>query len=505
MLSPASVPAVLFVAVLAAWTTNCATAARPSRSATVLPPPSLFADDLVDEGCYVCLQEAFRFYEFTGSIDKQFSTALLLAMREKELGLGATSWIDRARQLSTPDNALYIDIVSAQPWTTVATASDFDVPRARLETVLEWLAFLTRPGSGAVLDRYLRLALVCSRPGTAGAPEDVAAETPLLQYRFGLCGPAQGQQLDSVFAASPRFVEAGFFLARYEMVNGTAQQRITRALPLLTDAHTAIPESPVITVTLASVWRVRNEFARALALFDEALAIRPTQPDALLGRTMTLTYLGRGDAAIETATQMIELGTWYLGDAYYWRAWNLYQRGQLDAAAADVGSAKEFQGSGDLLTLSGMVAYDQQRRADARRDFDAARAMNPMTNCPALWYLGLIDLDERMMPRARDQFATASGCYASAAANAREEMSNLAPDLSPEALEQQRRELERRVADNLRQEARAALNASLLSQQMGDGESAEKYARVAVGHELTRERAQAVLDRAQGPSTGSLP
>jgi tetratricopeptide (TPR) repeat protein len=183
------------------------------------------------------------------------------------------------------------------------------------------------------------------------------------------------------------------------MVNGTAQQRISRALPLLTDAHAAIPNSPVITVTLANVWRARNEFARALTLYDEALMVRPTQRDALLGRAMTLTYLGRTDGAIATATKMIELGTWYLGDAYYWRAWNLYQRGQLDAAADDVVNAKQLQRSGALLTLSGMIAYDQTRRIDARRDFDAAKAMNPGTNCPAMWYLGLINLDERLRRR----------------------------------------------------------------------------------------------------------
>jgi len=447
----------------------------------------------VDEGCYACLQEAWQIYRSAGRSERQFSVALLLAMREKELGLDATPWLDEARRLASDGAAPYVDIVNAQPWTSVAAASDFDVPRTRLETVLEWLTFLTRPGAGSVLDRYLRLALVCSRPGSAGSPDEVVADLPILQFRLGLCGVDERAALDTVFASSPRFVEAGFFLARYEMVNGAAQPRVTRALPLLIDVHAAIPQSPVITVTLANLWRTRNELARAVALYDEALARRPTQRDALLGRAITLTYLGRNDEAIEAAGRMIDLGTWYLGDAYYWRAWNLYQRDRVEAAAADVTSAKEFQSGPELLTLSGMVAYDQARRVDARRDFEAARRRSA-GNCPALWYLGLINLDEQMVPASRDQFASASTCYTVAAAAARDELANLSPDLSPEATEQQRGELERRIVDNLRQVARAALNASLLSRQMADRATAEKFARIALEHDLTRDRAQAVLD-----------
>jgi tetratricopeptide (TPR) repeat protein len=483
------------VLLCAVWGAGCA-----ARAPVVVLAPTVLdlgaADRLVDEGCYACLLEALGVYEQAEEAQKQFSTALLLAMREKELGLDAFAWIERARTFSTPDTTTYVEIVEALPWTTVGTATDFNVPRPSQETIQGWLAFLARPGASSVLDRYLRLAVTCSRQGSADA---VSVETPdsrlILQYRLGLCGVTRRTQLDSVFAASPRFAEVGFFLARYELINSGAPQTVSRALPLLVDAHEAIPQSPVIAVTLGTVWRARNEFARALALYDDALARRPHQRDALLGRTMTLTYLGRGEEAIVAATSMIELGTWYLGDAFYWRAWNLYQRNDLAAAAADVLSAKDFQSSAELLTLSGMVAYDQQRRVDARREFQAARAKSPATNCPALWYLGLIDIDEGMSTGARDMFALASGCYSSAASMARAELESLPPDLSPEATAQQQRDLERRVADNTRQGARAALNTALLSQQLADRETAVRFAQIALGHELTRERAQSVLER----------
>ena len=77
-------------------------------------------------------------------------------------------------------------------------------------------------------------------------------------------------------------------------------------LPLLTAAHEAIPESPAITVTLARVWAGRNEYLRAMALYAEALTLRPAQRDALLGRATMLTYLGRAGEAIEAATRLID-------------------------------------------------------------------------------------------------------------------------------------------------------------------------------------------------------
>jgi hypothetical protein len=486
---------------------GCGAARRPVAPAGAVPVATVdAADRLVDEGCYRCLLEAFAIYEAASHNDKTFSTALLLAMREKELGLEAREWMEKARSLAPPDGARYVEIVSAIPWTTVAAAADFEPPsRPPAATLQEWLAFLQRPGSNSLLDRYTRLALICSRPGATLPDAEGDTDRPLLQYRAGLCDPNRRGQLDSVLAASPRFAEAGFFIARYELSNDvSARQQITRALPLLIAAQEAFPNAPVITVTLAGVWRARSELARAASLYDEALALRPEQRDALLGRASVLSYLGRHEDAIAASTRMIDLGTWYLGDAYYWRAWNLYNTGRLEAAADDVASAKKFQASGELLTLSGMIAYDQQRRADARQDFEVARRMNA-ANCPAQWYLALISVDEQQWMPARDGFAGASRCYRNAATRAREEAARIPEDLSPEARLQQEQEYALRIADHQRQEARSALNTSLLSLQLRDREQAAEFARIAIGHELTRERAQDALERAISPPASPQP
>lgn len=480
--------------VLSVWCLSCA-----ARPVVVSPPPPAVsaaelatADALVDEGCYRCLLEAHRIYEKGALREPLFETALLLALREKELGLDATPWIEKARPLATPETATYLDIVSAIAWIPAVSAPDFEPPARPSAVVLDdWLAWLRT--SPTVLNRYAELALLCSGRG-GSAPRDFDADRPLLQYRLGICSLAQRALLDSAFAASPRFAETGFFLARYEMTNsGYAGAQVTRALPLLLAAHEAIPESPTITVTLAAVWSGRKEYARALALYDEVLAARPEQRDALLGRATVLTYLGRPEDAMASATRMIELGTWYLGDAYYWRGWNRYGIGQLEAAAADVAEARKYRSGSDLLTLAGMIAYDQQRRDDARRDFTQALRTNP-ENCPARWYLGLMEVDERDWPNGLREFSDATSCYRAAVSAIEAETD--APDLSPEALAQQQEDRARRLADNQRQVARSALNAALLALQVNDRDTAAGFAQVAAAHELTRERAEGVLRRA---------
>ena len=128
------------------WLAGCS-AARPAVN---LPaPPALSPVDiaaahaLVDEGCYRCLLEAFQVYERAALSDRMFSTAVLLAFREKELGLPATGWIERARPLATAETTAFLDIASAVPWIAAVSAPDFEPPGRPAANVLQdWLEWL---------------------------------------------------------------------------------------------------------------------------------------------------------------------------------------------------------------------------------------------------------------------------------------------------------------------------------------------------------------------------
>ena len=488
---------------------GCAAKPRPVAIPRVDLAP---ADALFDAGCYRCLEEAFAAYDGAlrspmppdGTRAKAFATAILLAVREKEIGLDATPWIDRASALASPEEARYVDAARQLPWASAGASVDFEPPvRVTPLVFKEWLAL--PPGPQPLLDQYVFVALACAngeRLATIEGMGRLGALRPGIRYRLGICGPAGRAHLDAVVAADPRFVEASFYIGRYEMTAGVmapgarpgaaTREWLTRSVPPLVTAHEGLPESPIVTIVLAGLMRSRTELARALALYDEALTIRPTQRDALLGRLITLSYLRRPADAIATATKMIDLGTWYVGSAYYWRAWNQYQTAHLEDAAADIAAARRLLVDDDVLTLSGMVAYDQKRPVDARADFNGALQMNP-NRCLARWYLGLLNVDEEAWRDGVTAFATAGGCFDAAAESTRSEIAQLPADLPAEARQQQIASLDESIATSLQQAGRAYFNAAQASMRLNDRTAAATYARSASAYEGMRERAEALL------------
>jgi tetratricopeptide (TPR) repeat protein len=480
------------------------------------------ADALFDAGCYRCLQQAFEVYERAlahpqppaRARDAAFAAALLLALREKELGLAATPWLDRAATLARPEERIYLDIAASLPWTSAGAATDFEPRRAQASERTAWRAFLDWPpassreglsiaGRHPILDQYLSLALACA-DGSKLAPQienGVDVTRPAIRYRLGICGAARRAHLEAVAAADPRFVEALFFIGRYEMATGVSPQGgglrpsrvwLTTAVPPLAAAHEGLPDAPIVATVFAGLMRSRTDLTRALALYDTALAARPSQRDALLGRAITLTFLARRDEAIDTATRMIDLGTWYVGAAYYWRALNRYRLSDLELAAVDVGRAKQLQLSDEVLTLSGMIAYEQKRQKDARADFNAAVTLN-QANCAAQWYLGLLDLEDETWPPAVTRFSTAAVCYQNAVEALRAEAAQLPPDLPDEARERQMAGFEESIDSSQRQAGRSFLNASLASLRAGDRAAAAGYARSAAAYPEVKDRADSLV------------
>ena len=66
----------------------------------------------------------------------------------------------------------------------------------------------------------------------------------------------------------------------------------------------------------------------------------------------------RGEAA---ADRLVTLGTWYQGEAYYWRAWNRRALGRLDQAASDIETAKRVLFNAAVPKLAGFIAFDREQ------------------------------------------------------------------------------------------------------------------------------------------------
>ena len=503
---------------------GCAAKARPVAPPKAVTIDLAAADALFDAGCYVCLKQAYEEYDRglnsvqppAHAREKTFVSALLLAVRHKEIGLDAIPWLERARALSTPDERLFVEIAESLAWTSAGIAPDFEPPtRPSSSTRDDWRALLDPSPQSAtvpapletshygVLKQYLLVTLRCTT-GLQRIDEEadrrIDLGRPILRYRVGLCGLSHRPHLEAVLASDPRFVEASFFVGRYEMASGVSRLGaprpsrawLTTAVAPLLAAHQGLPEAPVVSIVFAGLMRSRGELNRALALYDEALVLRPAQREALLGRTVTLTYLSRPDDAISTATRMIELGTWHLGAAHYWRAFNYYRSSRLEAARSDIAEAERLQFDADVLTLSGIIAYDQKRPVDARASFNVALQLD-RERCPAHWYLGMLGLDEEAWPAVVSSLSTAGACYQRSADAIRTEAGRLPPDLPDEARQQQLASFEDSIATSLRQAGRSFFNAAQASIRIGDKVAALAYARSAASYPEMKERAESLV------------
>jgi tetratricopeptide (TPR) repeat protein len=301
--------------------------------------------------------------------------------------------------------------------------------------------------------------------------------------------------LDDVLAAEPRFVEAHLFLGRNALIEAaTAVGRRSVIVPHLTAAYEAFPASPSVTFTMGGMYRAFNKMAEALRYYDETLALVPGHREAMLGRIIALTYLGRPADAIATATRMIELGEWYIGDAYYWRAFNLHEQRNLDAARDDVERAKTLAGlRSDVFLLAGIIYFDRHELETASFDLARAWRLND-TACDAAWYLGLVRSEQKQWEVAASMFPSAAACYRSTADIYRAQLAEAGKVVSDEhdraALDA---DYARLIDQQLASEARSYYNAAYACAQRGDRDRALEFAERAEQHPFMKTKAEELI------------
>jgi tetratricopeptide (TPR) repeat protein len=246
---------------------------------------------------------------------------------------------------------------------------------------------------------------------------------------------------------------------------------------------------------LANAQEMNGDFAASLATFDQVLALKPTHVDARLGRVRTLTYLGRADEAIKTATELIELGTWHVGDAYYWRAWNTYQIHRLGPAWADIQHAMRLRANTAVYALAGSIAYARKDLDTAVGHFDRAFEMDP-TNCPAVSSAALVHMDQAAWQPAAESFSKATSCYALAAGTAGKELTSLEQSaLEPELKARRMASARKRIESGEELAGQSALNAAQSFVQSGQTRLALDYIELAERHPATRDQALALRAR----------
>jgi len=417
--------AVLWLTAAAAGT-GCGLPASAPIAPAPVPRARIDIQALLERGCYRCLERAYReAVEETPTGDRGSTqaseTAILLAARSKELGLPYESWLARAQQLLPPgpDWAEYIAIVRSLRIDPLSDDRDRILDetlryRPTRDVVAAWRSDLATSAGSAAFRAYLELSLVCQnmvedRAATIAAAVQRFHGVPLIAYRVGLCGPAQAASLIAVGEADPEFADADLALGRYAL-DIPRQPDQEEALRRLTAARVAFPQSPAIIASLGSLHEDREEWAEALEAYEAALALVPTHRDALLGRTVTLSRMNRHEEAVAAATRILDLGSWFTGEAYYWRAWNFYHLSRVEDARVDTDRAKGLMYSAPVLVLSGMIEW-HERRLDASETELLTALTVDAGQCEAAFLLGVVRAEQRQWAPGAAAFELAQRCY----------------------------------------------------------------------------------------------
>ncbi len=452
------------------------------------------AETRAAEGCYLCLLDAQGRFERDAvhsavARRRADETAVLIALRERELGLPDSGRLvaleSRRAELAAP-LSLLVDVAAAMPWNRRFAVDEDAALRQRAVAARDaWrVALDALPPDDAV--EYARLSLACSYTSTPPRGPDAPRtlrSTPLLRFRQATCLDRDATILDSLVREVPRFVEARYLRGVAALIDG----RIEDAERDVSVAFAALPCWTAAALTLAGIAFASEDFETALARYDDALAVDARQRDALLGRIKTLSYLNRHAEALASAGRMLTLGEYFIGDAHYWRAWNLFRLQRLEEAAAAVATSKNYMRGADPPALAGFIAIARDEFELARRELAAALQDAP-ADCDVRYALGGVESHFRAWSTAATQFERVVECFAARERETESTLAKLAPG------DTRRQAARRREIDEARrQQGKAALDGAAAYVNLRDTPRARALAERAAGQPSSAAAAEKLL------------
>lgn len=484
------------------------------------PSPQLLAEmakaeALQSQGCYTCLKESLAIFEKlrmakvqpAGLAEKAFDTALLIAIREKELGIPsdamakAKNLVVAARQPVFDAAELIIGDTSgldpeqrAQLTGRNRPALDPDNPKRR--------ALDAFPPTDLTA-KYVGLAIDCEQQRLIESVDmktltSTYSGSPLIQFKLSTCGRPAAPNVNALRQNDPRWTDTLYWEARREMVASLGQAiDLSKVIGLYGQGRDAFPSSLMLTMAWANANLAAEEFDSALSGFDDVLKTFPTHRDAMSGKMQAQSYLLKHPEAIATATRILELGTWNIPDANYWRAWNRYQIKEYDSAWQDVENATKGLSNSRVYMLAGLIAYARKTLQTAVDRFDTAFAADASA-CDAVWMSGLVSIDMNELALAAPKFARSMTCFVSAASGLRQERARLDMNIQkrgtpPTPRDQRNLDRLQRDADTADlKSAQSAFNGSQCYARSGNKGLALNLIDVAIAHPEMREKAEAM-------------
>ena len=477
----------------------------------------LRADALVRAGCYNCLRQALTVYESLAAAPapapaaawRAVDTAILMATRERELGLGRgtsrQAAAELAERLPAPfDYSPYLAMVDAIGWTrTGVSAEQQDTILAAQRSVnqhfSEWRVTLLATAVSDPMSAYELLSLDClytyrlreakqtTWPLPTGAP-------PLLRYRSAICANASSDLVDVTLRDEPRLRELHLWLGERALGRGTLRTAERHMLTALEE----IPELMAAHLLLGDIYLAMEDVESAFTEYHAVATAVPGQRDAMLGEAKTLSYLDRHQEAIAVLDEMVRLGTWFQGEAHYWLGVNRYGLRQYDATNDEVAAARRFIPMDPLVDkLAGMTALARQEIEQAEREFRTAIehfAGRQVKDCESGYLLASVLVMQKKWTEGGQRFTEAVPCYVSSEQAAHRKID----EINASALTADRKARlvagkEKLIAALQSLQARAAYNGAVAYANLGDKERARPLAERATQHPDMAEQAQKLL------------
>lgn len=517
-------------AVLALWMSGCAPAHAP---APVAPLPMAAtpdsherlqaADDMLRRGCYDCLRDALEMYEALSTDaavgaparDSATRAALLLAIRETELGLRQSDYIARARRLlgpvdsASPELAALVDIaevIAGGPvGFTRAAASDRQL--AAVMTIARsqdrWAAVLRNLMPRDLAASYIWLSLACGSYGYSFPDHDnraailaEVAEVPLIAYKIATaCGLTASEPLEAQLALEPRFGELQYHLGLFALGGQTGRPPdLDAADARFRAAYEWRQDWPTLTLAIGNVAMSAEDFARAYEFYGRTLDMSAEDADALAGLIRALTYSNRHEEAIAAADRLLATGR-NPGEAHYWRAMNLARLKRDAEAWSDVEEASRSLANADVPKLAGILAIN-------RRDFDVARQrlelalVRRRTDCETAYYLQSVLAEQRDWEATARVAADAGACFENEEASIQQELATIRASLmAPERRTRLIARREQQLATDARMRATAWFNAAAANFNLARSADARRFAEKVADDAFFGERARTLLER----------
>lgn len=477
------------------------------------------AQVLFNRGSYSCLEEAFHIYEELLDFppyqklarENLVRTAILLCLRENELGIINDRHFATVREhiQNYPHLSEYSPYLKLVLVSTTSTRRSLVGPtesQSTIENIFDWLrenigilsSQLRTKAESDTFSAYMYTHLYSEFHYRINDKDDLSRllkvfpDSPLIFYKLALFPEINPKSLREIITKEPSFYEAYFFLGKTDLMFG----RILSAERNSLKAYEHFPSSISLMSSLSKVYFALEELEKCLEYNQKILQLSPDYRDALLGKAICLSYLGRSEEAIKVLNRILDLGTYLMGETYYWLAWNRNELGYYQQAWEDIENAKKYLiGHHEVHTLAGIIAFETGSLENAKKEFiEAIRLGSP--DCDPFYYLGKLYVSWKDWEQSALYFEKAAQCHEGQEVALIEKIRELE---SSSLSEERKRKLTARKENQLRKtrliEATCFYNAAAGYFNSGMMEKALEQAQKASLHKALQQQAQELIER----------